>query len=95
MLVAWAYSLAMFATSEEKMFAADGHRLKVPHMGWNHVQQAQHLCGQILTKGLVSILFIVIVSSRVTQAWSWELRITGFPLPVRLGGIISCSPVSP
>ena len=27
---------------EEKMFAADGHRLKVPHMGWNHVQQARH-----------------------------------------------------
>ncbi|MEY2633949.1 MAG: hypothetical protein RIR00_2603 [Pseudomonadota bacterium] len=26
----------------EKMFAADGSRLKVPHMGWNQVQQQAH-----------------------------------------------------
>ena len=27
---------------EEKMFAADGQRLKVPHMGWNEVHQKPH-----------------------------------------------------
>ena len=27
---------------DEKMFAADGLRLKVPHMGWNRLQQKQH-----------------------------------------------------
>jgi len=27
---------------EEKMFAADGQRLKVPHMGWNEVRQRPH-----------------------------------------------------
>ncbi|MGE5470229.1 MAG: imidazole glycerol phosphate synthase subunit HisH [Bacteroidota bacterium] len=27
---------------EEKMFAADGQRLKVPHMGWNEVRQKPH-----------------------------------------------------
>ena len=27
---------------EAKMFAADGQRLKVPHMGWNRVQQKSH-----------------------------------------------------
>jgi glutamine amidotransferase len=27
---------------DAKMFAADGQRLKVPHMGWNEVQQKPH-----------------------------------------------------
>ena len=27
---------------EAQMFAADGQRLKVPHMGWNRVQHKQH-----------------------------------------------------
>jgi imidazole glycerol-phosphate synthase subunit HisH len=27
---------------DEKMFAADGLRLKVPHMGWNRLQQKPH-----------------------------------------------------
>lgn len=27
---------------DDKMFAADGQRLKVPHMGWNRLQQKPH-----------------------------------------------------
>lgn len=39
--------LGVFAGSvrrfpEEKMWASDGQRLKVPHMGWNTVQQVAH-----------------------------------------------------
>ena len=28
--------------SDDRMFAADGQRLKVPHMGWNRLQQRPH-----------------------------------------------------
>jgi len=36
---------------EEKMRAADGQRLKVPHMGWNEVQQSPHPLWQGIADG--------------------------------------------
>jgi glutamine amidotransferase len=54
---------------DEKMLAADGQRLKVPHMGWNEVQQKPHALWAGIADGSRFILCTATACNRPIPHW--------------------------